>query len=353
MDGIDAALVDFSEDQPKLIACQNTTWPLQLYTDILATHQLSDEDLTTLKPLDIKAGETFAVATNALLEEAGIESAEIIAIGSHGQTIRHKPNGPQPFSLQIGDALTIAQQTNIDVISDFRTADIKAGGEGAPLAPAFHNAVFRSSEENRIVVNIGGIANLTVLDSDSSQPVIGFDSGPGNTLMDVWTVTHQNKKYDENGYWAASGSIDENLLNTLLKDEYFAKKAPKSTGFEYFNLDWLKPHLEKNTRAEDVQATLCELTALSIANATNEYKNKARLLICGGGVHNSHLIKRLQVHLPENTIETTEPYGVNPDWVEAVAFAWLARQTMNGKPGNLPSVTGAKSAIVLGEITKA
>jgi anhydro-N-acetylmuramic acid kinase len=353
MDGIDAALVDFSNSQIKLIASHLKSWPDQISEEIIASYQLSDDDLKTLDQLDASTGEMFAHATNELLEKADIDASDVHAIGSHGQTIRHRPDIPNPYSLQIGNARTISTLTGINVVSDFRTADIQAGGEGAPLAPAFHEAIFRHSGENRTVLNIGGIANFTVLPADTTQAVIGFDSGPGNTIMDAWTLKHQNKTYDKDGSWAASGKINTALLKRLLQDEYFSRDAPKSTGFEYFNCEWLESHLEEDLSTEDIQATLCELTAQSIAEAIKRYNADSRILVCGGGYHNQYLIKRLQTHLPENTIESTEDYGVHPDWVEAMAFAWLARQTMNGVPGNLPSVTGAITATVLGTITNA
>jgi len=352
MDCIDAALVDFSDGQIKLVACQSRAWPDHVHDEILASRQLPDADLGALDLLDVTAGEIFASAANGVISKAGLDADEVIAIGNHGQTIRHKPDGPAPFSLQIGDAWTIAKLTGIKVVSDFRSADINAGGEGAPLAPAFHNAVFRSTDEDRTIVNIGGITNLTILPSGSDQPVFGFDSGPGNTLMDEWMRIHHDKSFDENGAWAASGKIDDDLLNRLLKDAYFLKTAPKSTGFEYFNCRWLEPCLSDNLRKQDVQATLCELTARTIADAVKRYSRDSHILICGGGFHNQHLISRLRNHLPENNIESTEVLGVHPDWVEAMAFAWLARQTVNGEPGNLPTVTGARSAVVLGEITE-
>ena len=353
MDGIDAVLVDLSNDPPKLIASQVTPWPDQIIKAIIAAYQLPDSDLNTIDHLDVSTGEMFAKATNDLLQMAGIMASDVVAIGSHGQTIRHKPDGPNPFSLQIGNAKTISELTGISVVSDFRTADIEAGGEGAPLAPAFHNAVFRHPEENRTVLNIGGIANFSVLPTDATQDIIGFDSGPGNTIMDAWTLKHKNTAYDKDGNWAASGEIDTALLSRLLQDEYFSRPAPKSTGFEHFNCEWLVSHFKETLSPDDIQATLCELTAKSIADAITLYSANSRLLICGGGYHNQHLIKRLKTHLPDNTIESTEAYGVHPDWVEAMAFAWLAHQTINGKPGNLPSVTGASTEVVLGRITNA
>ncbi|MES0327333.1 MAG: anhydro-N-acetylmuramic acid kinase, partial [Gammaproteobacteria bacterium] len=275
---------------------------------------------------------------------------------NHGQTIRHRPNVAQPFSLQIGDAKTLTQKTGIRVVSDFRTADIEAGGQGAPLAPAFHEAVFRSATKNRGILNIGGIANLTVLPADRSKSVTGFDTGPGNNMMDAWMTKTHNEDFDKNGDLARSGEINKDLLEQCLSDAYFSVTPPKSTGFEQFNLDWFNQQL-KNSGSEklsaaDIQATLCELTARSIADAVvSTTADINHLLICGGGVHNSYLMEQIQLALPTCKVESSEVCGVHPDWVEAMAFAWLAKRTINNQPGNLPSVTGARTAIVLGQIT--
>ncbi|HLA75537.1 MAG TPA: anhydro-N-acetylmuramic acid kinase, partial [Gammaproteobacteria bacterium] len=229
-----------------------------------------------------------------------------------------------------------------------------AGGQGAPLAPAFHNAMLRSSTDNRVVVNIGGIANITVLPADSNRPVVGFDTGPASTLMDAWIQQHLNKRMDEDGRWAAGGRVVKPLLDALLDDPYFKLAAPKSTGFEYFNLAWLNTKLGAQSAPippQDVQATLCELTAASIAQAITEHApNTRQVLVCGGGVHNTHLMQRLRDLLPACQVDSTAAYGVDPEWVEAMAFAWLAKQTLEGKPGNLPNVTGARHEVILGGI---
>jgi anhydro-N-acetylmuramic acid kinase len=353
MDGIDAALVDFSGDRPVLVSTHSQSWPNDLLKELHACRELEDAELRHLDKLDNTIGEHFADATNQLLQKAGVSSKDILAIGSHGQTIRHRPDTKQPFSLQLGNAEVIAQQTGIKVVSDFRTADIKAGGQGAPLAPAFHNSVFRSRDENRAVLNIGGIANLTLLPADTDEPVTGFDTGPGNTLMDAWVKETKGESYDADGKFAASGQVNENLLKSFLSDAYFEKTPPKSTGFEDFNLDWLNSHMKDNLPEQDVQATLCELTARSISDAVKRYASSTtRLLVCGGGVHNHYLMTRIKHYLNECDVESTEALGIHPDWVEAMAFAWLARQTIKGLPGNLPSVTGAHKAVVLGNISK-
>jgi anhydro-N-acetylmuramic acid kinase len=265
--------------------------------------------------------------------------------------IRHRPDIDKPFSLQIGNATRLAELTGIDVISDFRTADIKVGGQGAPLAPAFHQAVFHHNKINRVIVNIGGIANINALPSDNTLPVIGFDCGPGNTLMDAWISRHQQGRYDADGKLAASGKTNAALLARLLLDDFFQLPAPKSTGFEYFNLEWLNGNIDNELSVADVQSTLCDLTAISIIQAINQYAvNTDEIFICGGA-HNKELMRRIQSL--KSPVATTEALGVHPDWVEAMAFAWLAYQHVRQKNGNLPSVTGASKAIVLGKNTLA
>ena len=356
MDGIDAVLVDFSNDKvPELICEYSHPWPDDVHKELLACRKLPDNQLDHLGNLDIRLGEIFADATLALLKKARVSAQDIIAIGNHGQTIRHRPDIAQPFSLQIGDATTLATKTGIRVISDFRTADIAAGGQGAPLAPAFHEAVFHGDNEDRGILNIGGIANLTLLPRDQTKDVIGFDTGPGNNLMDAWIAKIQGKAFDHNGDYARTGKVDNELLSQCLSDDYFKSAPPKSTGFEQFNLDWLTPKIEAGKRFSeaDVQATLCELTAQSIAEDVNKYAQSIkRLLVCGGGAHNAYLMERLQLALPKCVVESTENYGVKPDWVEAMAFAWLARQHVHNMAGNLPAVTGAKEAVVLGKATR-
>ena len=353
MDGIDVALMDFSTKPPKLVYSNSKPWSRDLHSNLLATRKLSDSALNHLQALDTEIGETFADICNELLRKTGISANDIVAIGSHGQTIRHRPNAAKPYSLQLGKANVLAKQTGINVISDFRSADIEAGGQGAPLAPAFHAAAFRTSSEKRAILNIGGIANITVLPNDKSKPVRGFDSGPGNTLMDAWIAKTKNNGFDMSGNFARSGCVNKTLLSSFLSDAYFTKKPPKSTGFEDFNLDWVDKHLKGNLSAQDVQATLCELTAVSIAEAIQKCGlSDSRILVCGGGVHNTYLMERLNHHLKDCTVESTQALGIHPDFVEAIAFAWLARQTIKRLPGNLPSVTGANKAVVLGKLSR-
>lgn len=298
----------------------------------------------------MQLGRCFAAVVRRLLRKAGLAPAEIRAIGSHGQTVRHLPGEPHS-SLQIGDPNVIVQETGITTVADFRRRDMAAGGEGAPLVPAFHAAAF-AGDRYRVVLNIGGIANLTLLEPGTA--VRGFDTGPGNLLMDAWARRHGHGPMDKGGTWAAGGTICRELLALLLHDPYFRRPPPKSTGREYFNPAWLERGLQHLTQAPvpaDVQATLCELTAASIAGAIRDHAGGAEeILLCGGGVHNRHLMARLAHHLRKHTICTTAALGLNPDLVEATAFAWLAQQTLTGRPGNLPTVTGARHAVVLGGI---
>ncbi len=349
MDGIDAVLVNFSGTQPLLISSRCQQWPEDVQQALIKARHMPDDELNTLSALDIQTAEIFADACNHLLEQTDFQAQDITAIGNHGQTIRHRPDIENPFSLQIGNAKKLMALTDIDVISDFRTADIKAGGQGAPLVPAFHHAMFRSNKTSRVIVNIGGIANITVLPKDVTQNVTGFDCGPGNTLMDAWMYRHKQQQFDADGALACSGKTNVRLLANLLMDEYFQLPAPKSTGFEYFNLEWLNSKLTEAFDIADVQSTLCDLTATSIIRAINQYAaDNDEIYICGGGVHNKELMRKLQA-LTKCSVQTTEALGVHPDWVEAMAFAWLAYQHTHQQTGNLPSVTGANKALVLGE----
>lgn len=355
MDAADAALVDFSADQPKLIATHRTPLTAELRAALRALCVPGPNEIERMAELDACLGEIFAEAALALIKKAGVKPGAVQAIGSHGQTVRHQPGGPYPFSLQIGNPALIAERTGIITVADFRRADIAAGGQGAPLAPAFHNAVFRSTRQDRAVVNIGGIANITILPKDARQPVTGFDTGPGNVLLDAWAERHLGKRMDEDGRFAANGKVHEKLLHALLNDVYFSLAPPKSTGREHFNIARLDAVLKNysGVTPQDIQATLCELSAASIAEVILKYAPDTKeVLVCGGGAHNAHLMQRLRARLKSCPVESTEQHGLSPDWVEATAFAWLAKQTLEGKPGNLPSVTGARRAMVLGGIYK-
>ena len=352
MDGIDAALVDFSTDTPNILATHSHSYPAALHRQLETALQLEDPLAADLTALDDAVGEVFAAATNELLAHAHYDPDSIAAIGSHGQTIRHEPDIATPYSLQIGNPARIASLTNIDVVADFRRADIEAGGQGAPLAPAFHRARFSSTAENRVILNIGGIANITTLPADTSRTATGFDTGPGNTLMDSWASKHLNTAMDTDGRWAAAGEVNDALLASMLTDTYLAAAPPKSTGREYFNTDWLSHYIaRKDIPAQTIQATLCELTAQSIATAIQTHAaDTQRLIVCGGGVHNRYLMERLQANLPGMAIDTTAAHGLDPDWVEAAAFAWLAKQRLADKPGNIPEVTGANRPVLLGNL---
>ena len=354
IDGIDAALVDLSGETPLIVATHYTPYPEALRTKVLALCHKGEDEIERLGELDIILGKAFAEATNQLLQQKSLSPHEIKAIGSHGQTIRHCPHHPHRFTMQIGDPNTIAVETGITTVADFRRKDIALGGQGAPLVPAFHQHVFRSQETHRAIVNIGGIANVTLLHNENKDAVIGFDTGPGNVLMDAWIALHKKARHDEGGAWAAQGTVNADLLKLFLSDPYFEQAPPKSTGREYFSLLWLQKQLSEFGKAiapGDVQATLVDLTAQSILSSIQKHLDKGDILICGGGAHNHLLMSRLQdLSNARYRTASTQKFGIDPDWVEAVAFAWLAQQTLNRQPGNLPSVTGAKQAVILGGI---
>lgn len=350
-DGIDAALVEFPPDAaPRVVAASTTPYPADLRRRVLALATASAAiALDDYGRLDVETGECVAAAANALLREAGIDHSEVAAIGSHGQTVRHRVGGRHPFTLQIGDPSVIAERTGITTVADFRRADVAAGGQGAPLLPALHAAVFADAAIPRAILNLGGIANLTLLQRE--RDVIGFDSGPANCLLDAWAERHLGTSRDDNGQWARSGRVDEALLAQWLADPYFAAVPPKSTGREDFNLAWLDARLPSGLAPADVQATLLALSARSIADALRAHAPATReVYACGGGVHNTTLMDALRAHLPGLTIDSTAALGVDPDYVEAIGFAWLARARLAGEPGNLPSVTGARGFRTLGAV---
>lgn len=365
MDGVDVVLVEFTNRQTKLISSYEHPIPNLLKQNLINTiHPNWTGSLESIGILNQQLGVLFSDAILVFLAKENIDKNTISAIGSHGQTLWHQPFGDYPFSMQLGDASLITETTGITTIADFRSRDVAAGGQGAPLAPAFHSEFLSHPKKSRAILNIGGIANVTLLPSkNSTQSISGFDTGPGNGLIDAWISKHQNKGYDRNGDWGKSGNILPEILNILLDDDYFLKLPPKSTGKEEFNLDWLQQMLGdklKSQKPEDIQATLTELTAKSIANGIKAIQpadkrdcNYQELFICGGGIHNDFLIERLQHHLPETVIDSTEILGIHPDWMEAIAFAWLAKQTLKGSTSNLPEVTGAKGKRILGAIHKA
>lgn len=351
MDGIDAALVRFDDASHQILQTHEHAYPARLREDLATAQQdTALRDLAAIARLHQQVGEVFADAALALLGKAGIKPTDVAAIGSHGQTVRHEPNLDRPFSLQAGDGAVIAAATGITTIANFRGKDIELGGQGAPLAPAFHEWQFRTAGTSRVILNIGGIANVTLLPAGSA-PATGFDTGPGNTLLDAWYRRHHGGPFDRDGAWAAAGKVNDELLQRLASDPYFSAAPPKSTGFEYFNLHWLEAHGIEALAPADVQATLCALTAKSIADAVAG--TAADVLVCGGGVHNATLMRDLRAALPGTAVDSTATAGLDPDWVEAVAFAWLAMRTLHGLPGNLPSVTGASRAAVLGQTHRA
>ncbi len=356
MDGVDAALVDLKDGHPKIRATLGKEMPAAIREQLVGfIEQPHKIDLDELGSLDTALGVVFADAAIALLDEVGVPAKKIAAIGSHGQTVRHRPEGEYPFTLQIGDPNVIATRTRICTVADFRRRDVALGGQGAPLTPLFHESVFADPQENRIVLNIGGIANITTLLPD--KPVTGFDTGPGNTLMDAWVRRSLGQRCDINGAWAAGGNVVENLLERFLSEPYFSYRPPKSTGTEMFNVNWILAAVEEldDTPSEqDVQATLCELTVRTIADHVEAIEvgrdRTRRLIVCGGGLHNKALMQRLAELLSDWSVDSTSDYGVDPDWVEAVAFAWPAQRTLRGLPGNYPSVTGAAESVVLGAV---
>lgn len=351
-DGVDAVLVNFSHGSMAILHASCTPYPpaIKLTLDqLLETGSPPGDEVASL--LDDNLGRFFARVAQNLVREAGMEMRDIHAIGSHGQNVWHEPWGENPVTIQLGKGDLIARNTGTTVVSDFRSADVKAGGQGAPLAPLFHQHLFRDDKEDRAILNLGGIANLTILPADGG--VAGFDCGPGNCLMDAWTNRHLQKDYDENGRWAAKGEVDQDLLKRMLADPYFKQTPPKSTGLEHFNITWLENMLADSEPAEvDVQTTLAELSARSIADCLVETGLPRRLLVCGGGVHNAFLLRRIAAALPDVVVESTARYGADPDWVEGLLFAWLTRERLNGRIQDTPPITGADHPVLLGKIHK-
>ena len=350
LDGMDAALVDFSDQRPRLLHALTQPHPPALRQRLAALCRPGEDEIERLGEADGELAQLAAAAVKRLLATCGVAAADVRAIGSHGQTIRHRP--ALGFTLQIGDPARIAQLTGITTVADFRRRDMAAGGQGAPLVPAFHAAVFRHPDHDRVVLNLGGMANITHLPAAADGPVSGFDTGPGNILLDLWMQRHQASLYDRDGAWAAGGKVLDDLLERFLADAYFRQPPPKSTGREHFNESWIEGQIgHREYSPQDVQATLCELTARSITDAITRHAAKAaEVLVCGGGAHNRHLMLRLGSLLAPIAVRDTASAGLAADWVEAGAFAWLARETLAGRPGNLPTVTGAREAVVLGGI---
>lgn len=347
LDGVDAALVEFAAPIPALIGTTYLPLPAGLKAELYALQAPGPNELDRAARAGNALSHLYAEAVLALLRQARIAPAAIRACGCHGQTIRHRPDAG--YTLQIGNPALLAELTGIRVVADFRSRDIAAGGQGAPLVPAFHAAVFGADAKHRVIVNIGGIANLS--DLPARGTVTGFDTGPGNVLLDLWIHRHLAEAHDSAGAWAKSGTVLAEVLAAMLAEPYFARRPPKSCGRDLFNAAWLEKFPLQRAAAHDVQATLAELSARSIADAVDQYCAHAdELYVCGGGAHNLDLIERLRRSLPECRIDTTTALGTDPDWVEAIAFAWLAKQTLAGRPANLPAVTGAGGERVLGAI---
>jgi len=351
-DGIDAALVQF----PEAGGCHfvdglTHPWAPALRERLVDLGQGGElASLDELGDVDARIGLHFAAAANALLEQAGVQASAVRAIGSHGQTVRHRPGATPAFTLQLGDASRIVEGTGITTVADFRRRDVAAGGQGAPLMPAFHLAMLGTTGEDRAVLNLGGIANLSLIPRDGR--LLGFDTGPANALLDAWCQRHTGATFDRDGAFAASGEVDQALLARWCGDPWFALPPPKSTGREQFHLPWAEAFLGDAARAPaDVQATLLELTAVTVAEALRRgLPAVRRVLVCGGGVRNAQLLRRLAARLPGVVVESSALHGLDPDYMEAMGFAWLAQQTLAGVPGNLPSVTGARGPRILGAI---
>ena len=361
MDGIDAALVQIQNSQISLLTHVQLAYPEHVLKSLRQISVPGQNEIDRMGKLDLEVATAFAQATQRLLDQAGINSNQITAIGSHGQTIRHRPqphnasNDQRGFTLQIGDPNTMAVLTGIPVVADFRRKDMALGGQGAPLAPGFHVAAFDKPEQSQVVLNLGGIANIThmpAVAANTATKVIGFDTGPANTLLDAWYQKHHSGSFDEDGNWAQTGKVDRPLLARLLKDPYFAQTAPKSTGREYFSLAWLNSILANfnNLNPPDIQHTLVEFTVETIGEQIDKLGVVDNIFVCGGGALNAFLMTKLQQRMGDTLVSSTAVNGIDPTHVESMAFAWLASQRLNNLAGNIPSVTGASQRTVLGAI---
>lgn len=347
LDGIDAVLVDFSQAKPELLEKYFLPFDDTLKLALLDLHRPAHNELHLAQLTGNQLAHQYALAVNSLLRQSGYTAAQICATGCHGQTIRHCPE--HGYTVQIGNAALLAELTGIAVVSDFRSRDIAAGGQGAPLVPAFHDKLLRDPDIHRVIVNVGGISNLTNLAPGIATT--GFDCGPGNLLMDAWCMRHLKKPFDADGAWAASGNALPELLNKMRFEPFFSQLPPKSSGRDLFNMAWLEEKLKGNESPQDVQATLLELTCHAIASAILEHCPGARqIYLCGGGARNAALFRRLAAMLPDSSVQTTNSVGVDSDYLEATAFAWLAQQNMLEIPANLPQVTGAKHPCILGAV---
>ncbi len=351
LDGADGVLVDFSSGKLQVLAAASESFGESFRAELLALNSPADNELHRAAMAGNALAKVYAKVANTLKAKA---PGPIKAIGAHGQTVRHQPQKDAGYTIQLNNPALLAELTGIDVVADLRSRDVAAGGQGAPLAPAFHQAMFRRADSSIAVMNIGGISNISVLPpAGSTAPVIGFDCGPGNALMDAWCRQHTGKPFDEGGAWAASGTLITALLNSLLDEPYFLLPPPKSTGRDLFSMQWLAGKLAPYAaaRPEDIQNTLTEFTARACITSTGTYAKAAgELIVCGGGAFNAHLMQRLQAGLPAMRVSSSDAHGLPPLEVEAAAFAWLARQAINRQPGNLASVTGAAGPRILGAI---
>lgn len=357
LDGVDLVAVSF--EPLALHATLTVPFPQALRDDLIDLTLPADNEIERMGVADVALARLIGESVNQLIAENQMDKDEIVAIGSHGQTIRHRPESG--FSLQIGDPNLIAELTGLPIIADFRRRDMAAGGQGAPLVPAFHQAIFQDRSVNRIILNLGGMANISVLPAGQPEKVFGFDTGPANILMDAWCFQETGQTFDQDGAWAATGEVNDPLLNQLLSHDYFARPFPKSTGREDFNLAWLQQQIIDLKQIEngldtispqDIQATLLQFTAQTVIDAINQTKvETGELWLCGGGAYNLALWQAIANGLPDWSLKSTANIGLAPTWVEATAFAWLARQRIHGLSGNLPAVTGAQGLRVLGTLT--
>ncbi len=355
LDGIDVAVVDFQPDTPRIVHAQTIAYEDELRNALRDLCAGAAVSISELYRHDALLGDAYAAAVNTVLEASGIEPIRIHAIGCHGQTLWHSPDTTPAFTVQLGDPNRVVAGTGIATVADFRRKDMAHGGQGAPLAPVLHRALFRHPQEDRVIANIGGIANITVLPADPQAPISACDTGPGNTLADAWIERHRGQRFDRDGEWARGGTVIESLLDAWLENEpYFAAEAPKTTGTEYFNLARVTPQLPDDPDPRDVMATLVELTARSLAAEISRLPLvQPACYVCGGGAHNALLLERLATALPDSQVASTAALGVDPDYVEATAFAWLARERLAGRPVALTDITHAQRNGVLGGLYSA
>lgn len=356
LDGVDAALIDVTpKTPPRLVATHALAMPRQLHDQLLSLCHSDSVFFSQLAACEQAFSELQAQAVNNLLTRAKLDAKDICAIGSHGQTIEHAPNGHRSgpaYTLQLDNPGLLAELTGCTVVADFRRRDLAAGGQAAPLAPAFHQALFQEEYQPNAVLNLGGFANITWLPAQHGTPQ-GFDTGPANVLLDAWYQRHHSDElFDRDGHWASGGVVDQALLARLLSEPFFRQPPPRSTGRELFHLPWLDTHLSGHEKAQDVQATLAELTAISVAKGIQQLVQHAsfQLIVAGGGAYNNDLCRRIGHHLPDATLTAPDAWGWPADWIEAGAFAWLAYRRLHHLPGNLPSVTGAAGPRILGGV---